>query len=194
MRLGKTRRMESILREFMRKGKKMRNKSYQERLAEFGLLSQERRVERYKILYLRMMILGKVPNIGLILRNDTRNGPVIGLARSNKGSKHVKNLIDRTLMVEGVKLYNAVPRKVCEYNGSFLGFKNCIDMWLVDIHEKPRDIGSESEARDRDGKPSNSLKDWMKLIEYDNSWVPLKKVGNKGKYSIDATDGSCFPT
>jgi len=41
-----TRRMASILREFTRKGNRMRSKSYQKRVAEFGLLSQERRVER----------------------------------------------------------------------------------------------------------------------------------------------------
>ena len=98
-------------------------------------------------------------------------------------------------MVEGVKLYNAVPQKIREYDGSLLGFKNCINKWLVDIPDKPRDTGSEPEARYRDGKPSNSLKDWMKMIEQDDSWVPLKKVGNKRKPDMtDTTDSSYFTT
>ena len=83
------------------------------------------------------MVLGKVPNLRLVMKYDTRYGPLISLDRSNKGSDHVKRLIDRTLMVEGVKLYNSVPRKIREYEGSFLGFKNCIDRWLVDIPDKP---------------------------------------------------------
>ena len=141
------------------------------------------------------MILGKVPNLGLVLRNHTRNGPVLGLERSNKGSEHVMKLIDRTLMVEGVKLYNSVPRKIREYDGSLLGFKNCVDKWLMDIPDMPRDLGSEPEARDINGKPSNSIKDWMKKLDYDDSWVPVKKVGNKRKLEkIDNNEGSLFPT
>ena len=130
------------------------------------------------------MIIGKVPNLGLVFREDTRNGPVLGLARSNKGSEHVMKLIDRTLMVEGVKLYNSVPRKIREYDVSLLGFKNCIDKWLMDIHDMPRDIGYEPKARDINGKPSNSIKDWMKKLDYDDSWVPKKKVGIERKLDI----------
>ena len=45
-------------------------------------MSQERRVERYKILYLRKMILGKVPNLGISVNYESRNGPISGLNRS----------------------------------------------------------------------------------------------------------------
>ena len=69
-----------------------------------------------------------------------------------------------------------VPRKIREYNGSYLGFKNCIDKWLCEVPDIPRDLGNEPYARSIEGKPSNSLKDWSKIMTYDDSWVPVKKM------------------
>ena len=118
------------------------------------------------------MMLGKVPDLGVSICINSRNGPILGLNRSNKGTDHVKVLRDRTILVEGVKLYNSVPRKIREYNRSYLGFKNCIDRWLGEIPDVPRDVGHEPEARSIEGKPSNSLKDWAKCSQYDDIWVP----------------------
>ena len=90
-------RMESVLREFTKKGSGLRNKPYNIRLKEFGLMSQERRVERYKILYLRKIMIGKVLDLGVSICANSRNGPILGLNRSNKGTDHVKVLQDRTI-------------------------------------------------------------------------------------------------
>ena len=81
-------------------------------------------------------------------------------------------------MVEGSRLYNSFPRRITEYDGSYLGFKNCIDKWIDVIPDKPREVGNEPLGRNRDGKPSNSLRDWSKVNEfckYDDSWVPIRK-------------------
>ena len=101
------------------------------------------------------MILGKVPNLGISMKNESRNGPILGLNRSNKGTDHIKVIRDRSILVEGARIYNMVPRKIREYDGTYLGFKNCIDKWLNDVPDKPRDIGNEPEARNSDGKPSS---------------------------------------
>ena len=121
------------------------------------------------------MILGKVPNMGISMNHESRNGPILGLNRSNKGTDHIKVIRDRTILVEGAKIYNMVPHRIREYDGTYLGFKNCIDKWLTDVPDKPRDLGNEPDARNSDGKPSNSLKDWSKILTYDDSWVPVKK-------------------
>ena len=154
-----------------------------ERLRRFGLMSQERRVERYKMLYLRKMLIGKVPDLRVRVCKESRSGPILELNRSQKGSDHVKVLRDRTLLVEGVCLYNVVPRRIREYNGSYLGFKNCVDRWIGEIPDCPRERGNEPLVREKDGKPSNSVKDWMRLREYreyDDSWVPAKEVRRNG--------------
>ena len=39
-------------------------------------------------------------------------------------------------------------------------------------------MGNEPLGRNREGKPSNSLRDWSKVNEfckYDDSWVPIRK-------------------
>ena len=95
---------------------------------------------------------------------------------SNKGSNHIKVIRDRTILVEGAKIHNMVPRRIREYDGTYLGFKNCIDKWLADVPDIPRDLGNEPDARNSDGKPSNSLKDWSKILTYNDSWVPVKKM------------------
>ena len=114
--------------------------------------------------------------MGISVNFGSRNGPILELKRTNRGTNHIKGLKDRTLLVEGVKIFNMVPKKIREYDGSYLGFKNCIDKWLSEIPDIPRDLGNEPNARNIDGRPSNSLKDWAKIITIDDSWVPEKKV------------------
>ena len=130
------------------------------------------------MLYLRKMLLSKVPDLGITLCNETRNGPILGMNSSNKGSDHIKALRDRTIVVEGERLYNAVPRNIRENDGSYLGFKNCIDRRIGEVPDFPRYVGNEPEARNIDGKPSSSVKDWRKVHEfreYDDSRVPVSK-------------------
>ena len=83
--IGEIKRMESVLRDYTRKCTKLRNESYDVRLKKFELMSQERRVERYKILYIRKMLMGKVPNLGIKVCTDSRYGPIVGLKRNNMG-------------------------------------------------------------------------------------------------------------
>ena len=138
------------------------------------------------------MLIGRVPDIGLAVEIDTRNGFELKMIRPKCKKDSVKSLRDRSILVEGVRLFNAVPRKIREYSGSYLGFKNLIDIWLNEIPDFPRDIGNEPEARDRGGKPSNSIKDWMKspkFVNYDDSWVPkhAKTIAMDG-CQIELTD------
>ena len=155
----------------------LRNESYSERLESLGLQSQERRVERFKVLYIRKMICGIVPNLGVMVV-DSRWGPIVEVSRSNRGTDHTKSLVDRSLLVEGSRLYNSIPRRIREFKGTYLGFKNCVDRLLLSVPDCPREVGAEPMARNGDGQPSNSLKDWMKselLMDYDDSWVPRKR-------------------
>ena len=113
--VGELKRMESILRSFSKYGCGLRDIPYYQRLKLMKLSSQERRVERYKILYMRKMICGMVPNLGCVVKEDSRQGKCLDLNRCNKGSDRVKNLRDKSLLVEGVRLYNCVPRNIREY-------------------------------------------------------------------------------
>ena len=109
-----------------------------------------------------------VPNIGLTMYMESRWGPIIKIQRPKSKTDRAMTLRDSTPLVEGAKLYNAVPQDIREYNGSYNGFKNLVDKWLAWIPDVPRILGDEPEARDIDGVPSNSIRDWTRLSE--NYW------------------------
>ena len=124
------------------------------------------------------MLIGKDPDLGIKRSNDSIYGPTLALNRSNLGSDHIKVLRDRSIQVEGVRLYNAVPRKIREYNCSYLGFKNCIDRWIGELPDMPREVENKPFWRNTEGKPSVSVKDWSKIEiyrEYVNGRVPVRK-------------------
>ena len=160
------RKMETVLRAFTRRVSGLRDEPYCERLKLMQLQSQERRTERYKILYIQKIILGMVLNIGLNIDFTSRQGKVLKLISLKCAKDSVKELRDSTLMVEGALLFNSIPRQLREYGGRFLGFKYQLDKWLGQIPDVPRCTGFEPTARDSNGDPSNSVKDWHKLKEF----------------------------
>ena len=68
--------MESVLKDFTKKCRYLRNYSYCERLRKFGLMLQERHVERYKILYLRKILIRRVLDLGVRAIEESRMGPI----------------------------------------------------------------------------------------------------------------------
>ena len=107
------------------------------------------------------MIIGKVPSLNLKIDKDSRYGEVVVIHRNKCKNQRIMRLRDDSLLVEGAKLYNSVPRCIREFDGSFLGFKNLIDAWLKFIPDIPRVCGNEPEGRNAIGMPSNSVRDWM---------------------------------
>ena len=81
------------------------------------------------------------------------------------------SLRNSSLLVEGARLYNAVPQDISEYKGSYLGFINLLDEWLQQIPDYPRVVGYEPLARKCKGRPSNSIRDWSNKLHLDN-WQP----------------------
>ena len=139
--------IETPLRNFTRMIPSIRNLCYSERLRIMKLQSQQRRSERYRILYIRKMILGKVPSLGISVENGTRYGNVVNIVRNKCSNERIMGIRDDSLLVEGAKLYNAVSKEIRAYDKSYLGFKNLIDAWLRQIPDIPRVLGYEPEAR-----------------------------------------------
>ena len=70
------RNMKALLRAYTKKAKGMYNLNYWERLKNFKLLSNQRRSERYKIIYIWKSLNGMVPSLGLKWNfNQSRSGP-----------------------------------------------------------------------------------------------------------------------
>ena len=68
--------LEKVQYDFTKLIPELRNHDYKTRLSKLKMLSVQRRIHRYRILYTRKILLNKVPNPGICIRNDvsTRNG------------------------------------------------------------------------------------------------------------------------
>ena len=77
--------LEGPQRAFTKRISGFQNKSYWTRLRDLQLLSIERRFVRYKILYIKKVLLGMVPNFGIkVARSDSRRGLLLEVS-PNKG-------------------------------------------------------------------------------------------------------------
>ena len=152
----------------------MEDKNYWERLKILKLNSIQRRMERYRIMYVWKTITGKVPNFGLIWDINPRRGRMVDIRtyKSNAPSQ-AKNLIDQSLGVHGGRLFNLLPIDLRNFEGTTDQFKTHLDDFLCDIPDKPQCDGLHPD-------PINSLncKNSNSLID----WVPFLNMRNRRKY------------
>ena len=61
--------LEKVQCDFTRLIPEIRNLEYKEKLKQMKMLTVQRRIDRYRILYTRKILLEKVPNPGIQIRN-----------------------------------------------------------------------------------------------------------------------------
>ena len=143
---GLIKQIEEIQRSFSRKIKASRS-GYWERLKSFQLYSQERRRERYRILYLWKVAEKIVPPISSdsnIVKEHPRNGRTFNVPLTNNSlPAHTKRARDSSLVVHGSKLFNVLPKCVRNItNCSVLEFKRKLDDYISRIPDHPSVSGS----------------------------------------------------
>ena len=143
---GLIKQIEEIQRSFSRKIKASRS-GYWERLKSFQLYSQERRRERYRILYLWKVAEKIVPPISSdshIVKEHPRNGRTFNVPLTNNSlPAHTKRARDSSLVVHGSKLFNVLPKCVRNItNCSVLEFKRKLDEYISRIPDHPSVSGS----------------------------------------------------
>ena len=117
----------------------MDGKDYWERLASLSLYSQERRRERYQIIFLWKVAQGLVQGYKSSFYPSDRRGRLMVLAPlSNQAPTSVKNARESSLQVRGAKLFNAVPREIRDTStGTTDMFKLKLDDWLSRVPDQP---------------------------------------------------------
>ena len=102
------------------------------------MYSQERRRERYRVLYVWKMFENLVPTIhcggnGGIMKLHPRNGRTMSLPTiDTKCPRAVQKMRDSNLVVHGAKLFNSMPKTLRNAsNCSLLEFKSKLDCFLV---------------------------------------------------------------
>ena len=137
--------------------------NYWERIKVLKLYSQERRMERYRILYTWKILEGFSPNCGLEVQHSDRRGRELKVPVLKSKGKF-QTLREKSFQVHGAKLFNSLPKSIRNLTKlSVDGFKQKLDVYLQSIPDEPILPGyTPSACNQHTGSPSNSLIDLKK--------------------------------
>ena len=118
----------------------VRNENYWKCLHILRMYSQEWRMERYIMIYVWKIPEGLASNSGVELCefNETlgRRCKVPSLARN--GRQAIQTLREQSLHINGVGLFNCLPKRFREIKQDIEKFKSELDKYLSTIVDKPR--------------------------------------------------------
>ena len=137
--------LENLQQNYTSRITQFRNFNYWERLKELKMFSQQRRLERYRIIYVWKVIEGVVPNCGLVAENKDRLGRTCLIPNLNKNaSAKIRTLRENSFQVHGPRLYNCLPAFLRNLtNCSVLEFKTQLDLVLEKVPDEPNTRGTE---------------------------------------------------
>ena len=165
--LPELRDQEAPLRAYTKRFRGFHNLHYWDRLALVGMSSTERRVERYKALYVWKIIQGLVPNCGLSWSIQGRRGLLVALPPLAGSRMAVRTLREKSFFTEAPRIFNSLPSEIRGHSGSLASFKARLDAILSSVPDLPVSDTRPSFATDRHGWPSNSLPDCFRALASD---------------------------
>ena len=159
--------IEKCQRDFLRRITGMKELTYWDQLKQLRLYSQERRRERYMIIYTWRILEGLVPNITspdgssskISAKLHNRRGRECSVPKISKSSPTpIQKLQYASLTIHGQKLFNCLPREIrnttcCKVET----FKAALDRFLKCIPDEPQIPGYTAHRR----ADSNSLLDMI---------------------------------
>ena len=157
---GSIAKLESIMRSFTSKISGYQDVDYWDRLSQLNLLSQERRRERYIILFLWKISQGLVDGYKVPFKFHPRRGRLIYISLTrNSAPTCVKKAVESSLKVKGARLFNSLPVSLRNMNGDNVdNFKFHLDIFLSQIPDQPTIPGRIRAAA------TNSLVDQIILL------------------------------
>ena len=139
----------------------MKHLNYWGKLQLSKMLSLQRMLERYRVLYVWKTLEGLVPNCGVTegSTRETRLGRKCKIPSINMGSTAaVKTIKEQTFQVNGPQLFNTLPKYLRNMTKCTMDdFKERLDLYLGQIPDEPSVPGLTPGACSPDGRPSNSL-------------------------------------
>ena len=165
------RKMEDVLRNFTARAQSTNqdedNYNFWQRISLLNLSSQQRRQERFTIIYIWKIMENLVPNCGLEWESSPRNGRTCIIPRSAKeASTRVKTLRNSSFQIKGPLLFNCVPLEIRNLsNCSINVFKNRLDCLLNTIPDTPLTQKYFPVPMNRiTARPSNSIIEWVQFL------------------------------
>ena len=169
VKLGEIEKIENLQRQFTKRIPEVQKLSYWERLRKLKLLSQERRMERYRIIYTWKILEGKSPNCGIEFKNNERLGRMCEIPQIKANSqKAIQTLRENSFQVNGPRLFNCLPKKIRNKRGCSIDeFKSTLDLFLERIPDEPKSDGNVPSACNQvTGRPSNSSIEQSRKLEH----------------------------
>ena len=132
--------MEAVQRSFTAYIWEAKGLNYWDRLQKLGLYSQQRRRERYRIIYTWTILEGLVPNLSppdskIVVKLSPRVGRMCcQRIIPSQASGRVRTLLAASLTYKGPQLLNSLPRQVrnmTNYDAKY--FKNQLDKFLSEV-------------------------------------------------------------
>ena len=147
--------LEGPARHFTAQISGLEDMDYWDRLKILNLYSQERRRERYQIIFIWKILQGLVKGYTLNTMQSPRRGRLIVVSRyHSQAPASVRRAREASFSVKGAKLFNLIPRDLRDTTtGTVEQFKARLDMWLAAVPDQPATQGRQRAAC------SNSLLD-----------------------------------
>ena len=125
-------RLESIARNFTSQVSGIENLDYWDRLLRLRLYSQERRRERYRIIFLWKTIQGYTEGYHITTSRSTRRGRFVVISKlHNKAPAAVKKAKEASLSVHGAKLFNLLPHHLRDLDSVSVDMLTCFEFVVV---------------------------------------------------------------
>ena len=148
-------RLEKLLQSFTARIPAVQSLNYWDRFKELRMNSEQRRLERYKIIYSWKVLEGKVPNCGLEREDSLRNGRVIKVRPLKKLGTTLR---EASFQETGPKLFNCLPQEIrIMKNMEIYEFKMALDDFLSGIPDQPKAPGLTPAAMTATAEHSISL-------------------------------------
>ena len=157
--------IEKLFYNFLARVPEVREDNYWTRLTKSKVYSQERRMERYRILYVWKILEGLAPNCGVQLATEIewlgRKCQIPGLKK--KGRAAIQTLREYSFQINGPRLFKCLPKKLRNMKIYQDEFKEELDRYLSTIPDEPRIASLVPTAVCRvTAKQSNSLLAWIR--------------------------------
>ena len=157
---GSIARLESVAKNFTSQVGGMEGLDYWERLGVLNMYSQERRRERYQIIFIWKVSQQLVKGYNLPFKHNPRRGRLVDLPPVVGGCPAaITNAHEANLRVKGAKLFNLLPTELRGLDGVLVDtFKKGLDAWLGTVPDQPTIQGRQRAAA------TNSLLDQVVML------------------------------
>ena len=159
--------IENLQKIYTKKIPEVRLLDYWDRLKYLKLLSQERRMERYRIIYVWKILEGLTPNCGIETTTSERRGREVKIPPVKGIKGRIQTLREASFQIHGPRLFNSLPKSVRNLTRvSVEEFKCSLDKFLEKLPDEPK-VGNyiPSACNLITASPSNSILDLAKSVK-----------------------------